>query len=157
MTGLTDYDKEWCTKVHADLMKWPMTSPFRVPVDPVRDNAPTYYDVITNAMDLTKMKRKLTDGSYKSPADFVNDFRLICDNAIKFNGENSMLAYIAMDLREWIDTQYRNKPLSSEDEWHRKLTDVVDRLREHAQQAPAAFRALDSSAAPGGVPELPPF
>jgi hypothetical protein len=154
MSGLTDYDKEWCTRVHADLMKWPMTSPFRVAVDAVRDNAPTYYDVIKSPMDLAKMKRKLTDGSYKTPADFVSDFRLICDNAIRFNGENSMLAYIAMDLREWIEAQYRTKPSSSEDEWHRRLTDVVDRLREHARQAPAALRALDPA---GGAPEPPPL
>jgi hypothetical protein len=142
MTALSDYDKEWCTKIHAELLKWPLTSPFRVPVDPVRDNAPTYFQVVSTPMDLTTMKRKLADGSYKSANEFVDDFYLICDNAIKFNGENSMYAFIAQDLRNWITEQYRNKPSSSEDEWHRKLTDVVDRLREHVQNAPPTFRGL---------------
>jgi transcription initiation factor TFIID subunit 2 len=145
MSGLSEYDREWCTKIHAELLKWPMASPFRSAVDPVRDNAPSYYDIITNPMDLTKMKRKLTEGSYKTVSDFVSDAHLICENAIKFNGDASMLACIAMDLKEWIDAQYRAKPNSSDDEWHRKLVDVIDRLRDHVQQAPAAFRGIDAS------------
>jgi hypothetical protein len=108
-------------------------------------------------MDLAKMKRKLTDGSYRTVPEFVSDFQLICDNAIKFNGENSMLAYIAMDLKDWMDQQHRTKPNSSEDEWHRKLTDVVDRLREYVQQAPPAFRGLETSISSGSAAELPLF
>jgi hypothetical protein len=153
MTAFTEYDKEWCTKVHGELVKWPLTSPFRFPVDRVRDNAPTYFEVVTNPMDLTKIKRKLTDGTYKTASEFVSDVHLICDNAIQFNGETSMLAYIAMDLKEWIDQQYQTKPTSNEDEWHRKLTDVVDRMREHVHQAPSAFRGLET----GTAPELPFF
>jgi hypothetical protein len=147
MTALSDYDKEWCIKIHTELFKWPLTSPFRVPVDPVRDNAPTYFQVVSSPMDLTTMKRKLSDGSYKSSNEFVDDFYLICDNAIKFNGESSLFAFIALDLKNWITEQYRNKPTSSEDEWHRKLTDVIDRLRDHIQVAPPTFRGL-------GVTEL---
>jgi hypothetical protein len=157
MSGLSEYDKEWCTKIHAELIKWPITSPFRVAVDPVRDNAPTYFEVVTNPMDLAKMKRKLTDGSYRTVPEFVSDFQLICDNAIKFNGENSMLAYIAIDLKDWMDQQYRTKPNSSEDEWHHKLSDVVDRLREHVQQAPPAFRGLETGISSGSAAELPLF
>jgi hypothetical protein len=151
MAGLSDYDKEWCLKVHTELVKWPMASPFRSPVDPLRDSAPNYFQVITSPMDLGTMKRKLTDGTYKSAREFVDDFRLVCNNAIKFNGENSMLAFIAMDLRNWMDDQFKNKPSSSEDEWHRKLTDVAERLREHVLNAPAALRGLGAAGlAPGG-------
>jgi hypothetical protein len=121
------------------------SSPFRVPVDPVRDDTPTYFLVIANPMNLTKVKRKLTDGSYQTPADFVEDFRLICDNAVKYHGETSVLGCIAMDLRAWMETQYRNKASSSDDERHRRLTDVVNRLRRprsvHSRRraAPGSF------------------
>jgi hypothetical protein len=142
MAGLSEYDKEWCARIHGELVKWSMTSPFRVPVDPVRDNAPTYFDVVTKPMDLQTMKRKLTDGQYKAPAEFVDDFLLICDNAIKFNGESSMFAYMALDLKNWIKEQFKNKAASSEDEWHQKLTDVIDKLKEHVKSAPPAFTGM---------------
>jgi bromodomain-containing factor 1 len=151
MAGLSEYDKEWCLKIHTELVKWPITSPFRAPVDPVRDSAPNYFQIIASPMDLTTMKRKLTDGAYKTAKEFVDDFHLVCNNAIKFNGENSMLAFIAADLRTWIDEQYKIKPSSSEDEWHKKLTDVVERLREHVLNAPAALRGLGAATLTGAA------
>jgi hypothetical protein len=148
MTGLSEYDKEWCLKIHNDLLKWPMTSPFRVPVDPVRDNAPNYFQVVAKPMDLQTMKRKLSDGYYKTAAEFVDDFLLICDNAIKFNGENSMLAYIALDLKNWMNEQFKNKAVSSEDEWHRRLTDVIEKLQEHVRNAPRSAAPVGPAPAP---------
>jgi hypothetical protein len=153
MSTLSDYDKEWCTKIHAELLKWPLASPFRVPVDPVRDNAPTYLEVVTSPMDLTTMKHKLADGSYKSARDFVEDFYLICDNAIKYNGETSTFSFIALDLKNWMTEQYRQKPSSSEDEWQRKLSDVVGRLREHVQNAPPILHPLSARE----LDEVPPL
>ena len=142
MTGLSDYDKEWCMKIHAELFKWPLTSPFRVPVDPVRDHAANYFDIVTHPMDLTTMRKKLTDGQYKTAKEFVDDFHLICDNAIKFNGQNSMYAYIAYDLKVWIDDMFKNKASSAEDEWRRKLVSVVDRMQQHVHAYPEAYSGV---------------
>lgn len=140
MTGpLSEYDKEWCSKIHAELFKWAMTSPFRVPVDPVRDHAANYRDIVTQPMDLTTMRRKLADGHYNTAREFTDDFRLICDNAIKFNGPNSMYGYIASDLKNWIEEQFKNKATSVEDEWLRKLASAVNRMQEHVQAAPEYF------------------
>jgi hypothetical protein len=150
MSGLSEYDKEWCTKIHSDLVKWPMTSPFRAPVDPIRDNAPNYFQVVSTPMDLQTMKRKLGDGHYKSATEFVDDFLLICDNAVKFNGENSMLAYIALDLRNWMNDQFKNKAVSSEDEWHRRLTDVIEKLQEHVRTAPRSAATV----VPTPIPQI---
>jgi hypothetical protein len=155
MIHLSDYDKEWCMKIHAELLKWPLTAPFRLPVDPIRDSAPRYFEITKNPMDLSTMKRKLTEGQYKSVSEFVDDFHLICDNAINFNGENSMLAFIAMDLKTWMNEQFKMKASSSEVEWHRKLTDVVNRLRDHVLSAPAAYTGLAANILTTAVTSYP--
>ena len=134
--SLTDYDKVWCTSTLTELIKWPLTQPFRVPVDPVRDGASNYFDIVSQPMDLSTVKKKLSEGRYKAVSEFVDDLRLICSNAILFNGENSMFGYIATDIRKWIDDHVEKKPKSQEDEWQRRLDSVVTRLRLHVANAP---------------------
>jgi len=57
-----------------------------------------------------------------------------------------MLAYIAYDIKNWMDEQFKNKASSSEDEWLRKLTSVVDRMREHVHASPETFAAAGAAA-----------
>lgn len=56
-------------------------SAFAQPVDPAE--VPDYYDIIKNPMDLSTMFSKVQ--SYKTPEEFVNDFRLIYANAMEYN------------------------------------------------------------------------
>ena len=48
--GLTDYDREWLVKILCDLLNNPISKMFRRPVDPIKDGAPNYYDIINNFM-----------------------------------------------------------------------------------------------------------
>ena len=134
--SLTDYDKQWCNNTLAELIKWPLTQPFRVPVDPVRDGASNYLEIVTHPMDLGTVKKKLVEGKYKTVAEFIEDLHLICSNAILFNGENSIFGYIATDIRKWVDDRVEKKPKSQEDEWQRRLDSIVTRLRLHVANAP---------------------
>ncbi|KAH0788893.1 Bromodomain containing protein [Histomonas meleagridis] len=136
---LSDYDKDWCTRIHQELLKKPISNPFKMPVDPVRDGAENYFEIVKNPMDLNTIKNKIHDNKYKTVEEFVADIHLICDNAIKFNGENSMFAYIANDLRTWIDEQFKKKPNSHEEEWHNKLIESVERLYEHVKTSPTGM------------------
>lgn len=54
---------------------------FSQPVDP--DDVPDYYTHIKNPMDLNTMFLKAS--TYKTPEEFLNDFRLIHRNAIEYN------------------------------------------------------------------------
>jgi len=134
--ALSEYDKQWCSSTLTELLKWPLTQPFRAPVDPVRDGALNYLEVVKHPMDLGTVRKKLADGQYSSAQQFIDDIHLICGNAILFNGENSMYGFIAADIRKWIDDQYKDKPISQEDEWQRKLEAIVNRLHEHIAKAP---------------------
>ncbi|KAJ3554689.1 hypothetical protein NPX13_g10548 [Xylaria arbuscula] len=48
-------------------------------------DAPDYYNVIKQPMDLGSMTKKLKSLSYKSKTDFVTDLNLIWDNCLRFN------------------------------------------------------------------------
>jgi hypothetical protein len=117
-------------------MKWGLTQPFRVPVDPIRDGAANYDDIVKHPMDLSTMKNKLSENQYEDVQSFVADVHLICSNAVRFNGENSMFGFIAVDVKNWMDEHYRDKPISQEDEWQRRLESVVTRLHEHIAKVP---------------------
>ena len=134
--SLSDYEKAWCGNLHHELMKWVLTQPFRIPVDPERDNAPDYFQIVKNPMDLGTVKRKLTEGRYTTAEEFVDDVKLICDNAILFNGENSMFGYIAADIKQWVEAQFEKRAHSHEEEWQRRLQSVVERLHKHIEKAP---------------------
>ncbi|KAG2155663.1 TATA-binding protein associated factor Taf2 [Suillus clintonianus] len=58
---------------------------FMQPVDPVRDHAPNYYEVIKNPMDLSTMGAKVEAGMYKDRFAFEGDFRLMIANAKQYN------------------------------------------------------------------------
>ena len=141
---MSEYDKNWCDKTLTDFVKWTLTGPFRSPVDPVRDGAERYFDIITNPMDFGTMRKKLNENQYTDPKEFVADVHLICDNAIQFNGENSMYAFMAADISKKIDEKFKNKPNSTEEEWKMKLEDVVHRLNEHVSKAPPS-KELDAN------------
>ncbi|GBP38139.1 Bromodomain-containing protein 7 [Eumeta japonica] len=53
---------------------------------PVNDNfAPGYSNIIRRPMDFSTMKQKIDDNEYKSLNCFINDFKLMCNNAMKYN------------------------------------------------------------------------
>lgn len=133
---LSDYDKDWCLRIHSELVKKPITTPFRMPVDPVHDGAENYFNIVKNPMDLNTMKTKLNENKYKSVKEFVDDIHLISKNAITFNGENSMYAYIAQDLDNWIDEQYEKKSKSYDEEWQTKLIENIENLLQHVKSVP---------------------
>ena len=59
---------------------------------------PDYAVIISNPMDLTKVKNKLNENKYKNIFDFARDMRLIFHNAIFFNEDNSEINDTAKSL-----------------------------------------------------------
>uniref|UniRef100_A0AAR5Q514 Bromo domain-containing protein n=1 Tax=Dendroctonus ponderosae TaxID=77166 RepID=A0AAR5Q514_DENPD len=66
--------------------------PFREPVN--KNKYPTYYQVITDPMDLETVKDKLAKGEYKIPSDFCSDMRLIFQNSRTFNTNKRSRIYV---------------------------------------------------------------
>lgn len=53
---------------------------------PVTDEiAPGYFSIISDPMDFLSIRQKVDDNEYTTLQEFIDDFRLMCDNAIKYN------------------------------------------------------------------------
>jgi transcription initiation factor TFIID subunit 2 len=65
---------------------------------------PTYFDVIPkkDARDLRTIRQKLDNDKYENTEAFEADVELMIQNAIKFNGADSEVGQIAVQLRQRI-------------------------------------------------------
>eukprot|EP00639_Heterosigma_akashiwo_P020029 CAMPEP_0206411932 /NCGR_PEP_ID=MMETSP0294-20121207/33640_1 /ASSEMBLY_ACC=CAM_ASM_000327 /TAXON_ID=39354 /ORGANISM="Heterosigma akashiwo, Strain CCMP2393" /LENGTH=108 /DNA_ID=CAMNT_0053872879 /DNA_START=121 /DNA_END=444 /DNA_ORIENTATION=- len=63
---------------HTDRVKW-----FLAPVDTT--GLDKYNELIEKPIDLQTLKANLDDGKYTGAQEFLEDFRLIFQNAIKYN------------------------------------------------------------------------
>jgi hypothetical protein len=92
-------------KMHKELMKHEMAWPFLEPVDPVKLNIPTYFQIIDHPMDLGTMQTRLLQSQqssmddqdmdmgfassvYTSLDEYKQDLLLVFSNAIKFNAND---------------------------------------------------------------------
>ena len=136
---MNDYQKDSCKKFLENLLKQPMTVPLRHPVDPVKDQCPTYLEIIKNPMDLSTMKKKLTQNKYESLDAFVDDIKLICDNAATFNGKASMLAMVGEDIMRETEDWKKNVYTSANEAWYKNMERSIKHIEEHLKNAPPSI------------------
>ena len=55
---------------------------FKKLVDPVRDSAPGYFDIVKRPMAYVTVEHKFQKEQYRDPKEFVEDMRLIYRNAM---------------------------------------------------------------------------
>jgi len=75
---------------------------FRVPVDPVLLQIPTYFDIIPrkDARDLSTIKQKLDGDKYDCADGLKADIDLMIHNAVRFNGADSEVGQIAAMVKK---------------------------------------------------------
>ena len=122
------YQKERCLSIINSLIELPISYPFIEMVDPIRDGAPQYYEIITEPMALVEVKRKLKESLYKKINELIHDVNLIWANAKKFNGEDSLFTIMAMEASLWFDKKIKNLPSSPEEEWLMKVQKVTNKF-----------------------------
>ena len=84
--------------------------PFLEPVDPDKLNIPKYFDIIKNPMDLGTIEKKLNQGIYQTARQLIDDFNLMIDNCVTFNGPDNLVTKMGRNLQAMFDKTLKTLP-----------------------------------------------
>lgn len=104
--GMSAQDVTACRAIHKRLVNNKSSGWFLSPVDPIRDGAPNYFDVIKSPMDLGTISAKIEQGHYSNRFEFESDFKKIIENATIYNPSSSPVHKSALDLDYFFDKQW---------------------------------------------------
>lgn len=79
------------------------TWPFTEEVDPIKDGAPDYLEVIEKPMWLNLIKENFKENRYKSISEFVSDMRLMFENCYRYNGPNHPVTKKALRFEQSLE------------------------------------------------------
>ncbi|KAF9285687.1 hypothetical protein BGZ68_003650 [Mortierella alpina] len=95
-----------CHKVWRKMVKHKSSIRFRMPVDPIAENIPNYFEIVKKPMDLSTIKAKLDDGKYAKMQEFEDDVRLMLSNCAKFNPVGTMVYNEGQELEAVFDSAW---------------------------------------------------
>lgn len=126
---------------------------FLQPVDPIRDHAPNYFDIIKDPMDLSTMGAKLEEGMYKDRFAFQADFRLMVNNSKTYNTAGSFVHNEAIALETTFEKQWAiiNKTLEAADKAH--PPQVSQPVKPQPRTLPPVPKSFPSRPVPASAPE----
>jgi hypothetical protein len=96
-----------CLPIVQQLIDDPYGWVFRDAVDPVLFGLPDYFEVVKNPMHLLLVKKKLENAVYTDMASFERDVKLVFENAILYNGEDSDVGTLAKTIKGVFETEYK--------------------------------------------------
>lgn len=108
--GLPKHQQKFIVNTIRSVKRLKDAMPFLKPVDPVKLNVPTYYEVITDPMDLGAMERKAQKGEYSKMSEFSADMDLIVANCEAFNGKDTPISGMARNIKTSFDRYMSNAP-----------------------------------------------
>ena len=84
--------------------------PFLKPVDPEALELPDYFDIIEDPMDLSTIQNRLNkpkrQGGYSSAQRFVEDMRLVFQNALTYNDEGDPVWQAAKTMEAFFEQEW---------------------------------------------------
>uniref|UniRef100_M4C262 Bromo domain-containing protein n=1 Tax=Hyaloperonospora arabidopsidis (strain Emoy2) TaxID=559515 RepID=M4C262_HYAAE len=98
-----------CEIVRQTLYMQNNSAPFNAPVDMTAKGLEDYTQVIAKPMDLGTIKKTIDSGGYEGPdghKKFAEDVRLVWDNAVLYNGEESEVGRAALALSDVFEQDY---------------------------------------------------
>ncbi|OAP55350.1 hypothetical protein AYL99_10323 [Fonsecaea erecta] len=131
-------------KVISNLKKSNASGPFRLPVDYVALNIPSYPEIIKQPMDLGTIDQRLKRNEYTSVSTFVADFELIVNNCFDFNGRDHGVSQQARKMKASFDGQMRNLPKASIEEPSKEVKKAVKK-QEPTRIAPPRRPSVSTS------------
>ncbi|KAG8931907.1 hypothetical protein FRC01_000597 [Tulasnella sp. 417] len=74
---------------------------------PSKKEYPDYYEVIAKPISIAQIRRKSSGATYKDIEAFANDWRLLFDNARRYNKEGSWVYNDADEMQKVFESTYR--------------------------------------------------
>ncbi|KAK5220102.1 transcription initiation at TATA-containing promoter protein [Exophiala xenobiotica] len=139
-------------KVISNLKKSNSSTPFRVPVDHVALNIPSYPDIVKQPMDLGTIDSRLKQNRYTSVAAFISDFSLIVNNCVTFNGPEHGITQQARKMESSFKSQMKNLPPATVEEPSKEIKKAAKKHEPTRQQAPRRPSVTTSSPAVATAP-----
>ena len=142
--------KMWslCLLVLKDVKTHPKAWPFLKPVDPVKDSAPNYFEIVKEPMDFNKITDKLASRVYEKVSEFKADMELVFSNCRLYNKKEDNVVRKAGDELEVFFRQSwekhdvesklhtEKKVLTKEDEMMKECDRIVHFLKKHKYAQP---------------------
>lgn len=97
--SIDDYFNDLWNNLHSSFSSSEL-SPFEQL--PSKDDYPEYYTTIESPICLSQIKQKFDNHEYSSIDDIINDFSLLCNNALTFNDRFSDLYNLAQSIHAHI-------------------------------------------------------
>ncbi|KAK8885147.1 hypothetical protein M9Y10_044276 [Tritrichomonas musculus] len=117
-----------CINITDEIMNNSFADIFILPVDPVRDGAPNYFNIIKNPQCLSQIKKTLKDKQYTYLYEWKRDMELVFTNAILFNGETSLIAREASSLMAQFRRLTKDMYTGTKAEWFVKINHYYQKL-----------------------------
>ncbi|XP_065312784.1 nucleosome-remodeling factor subunit NURF301-like isoform X2 [Gordionus sp. m RMFG-2023] len=133
LKNLDEKDYEQLQRLVKQLKGHPKSWPFIEPVD--SKDAPDYYKVIKEPMDLKKIERKVFKHQYKKLRDFIGDMTKIFDNCRYYNAKESTYWHCAEVLETFFiqklksmrkQQQQSTQPSSNHEENHNNFNVIMN-------------------------------
>lgn len=74
-----------------------------MPVDPLSQGVPNYFEVVREPMDLKTMDRKLKSHQYSDESQFDEDIRKIIANSFAFNSPDTVYYSLTKDFQNYYE------------------------------------------------------
>lgn len=129
------------------LAQLPCARPFLLPVDPIRDEVPNYYHVITQPIDISLINEKLLLLKYNYVHEWIRDMFQIRDNAKTFNGANSFIYLLSRRLIEHFEHELKEFYIYNTKLWTKRYQEISKKLTEQMKQIPSILSSQGQSSA----------
>lgn len=100
----------YITKALHDLRRSADARSYKIPVDYVGLNIPSYPKVVKQPMDISTMRKKLRDRVYRSVTEIEGDFELMVQNSLTFNGPDHVVTQEGQRLNQSFKRHLLNLP-----------------------------------------------
>jgi hypothetical protein len=129
-----------------NLATHPICEMFAQAVDPERDEAPGYFNVVTKPMDLSKVRSKLEKRQYSTVSEWKDDVNLVFQNAISYNGKGSPVGIVACELQSIFRNLVKVLTDDQNSTWFNELLQLRREMCDHvAQRTQSLFGHAHSS------------